>query len=62
MSGISNAKPDDGASPASRRRGAVRRVPLYSDLPLDLPITKDEIHIVLDALGPEIATLFEEDE
>jgi len=37
-------------------------VPLYSDLPLGLPITKLEIHMVLDALGSDIATLFEEDE
>ena len=37
-------------------------MPLYSDLPLDLPITNHEIHMVLEALGSEIATLFEEDE
>lgn len=59
---IRNAKLDDGASPASRRRGAVRRVPIYSDLPLDLPITGQEIQMVLEALGHEIAAMFEEDE
>ena len=62
VSGICNAKPDDGASPASRRRGAVRRVPVWSDLPLDLPISRQEIQMVLEALGPEIAALFDEDE
>jgi len=62
MPGIRNAKLDDGASPASRRRGAVRRVPIYSDLPLDLPITGQEIQMVLEALGHEIAAMFEEDE
>lgn len=62
MPGIRNAKLDHGASPASRRRGAVRRVPIYSDLPLDLPITGQEIQMVLEALGHEIAAMFEEDE
>lgn len=62
MSGFRGRTAIDGASPASQRRGAVRRVPVYSDLPFDLPITSHEIHMVLDALGPEIATLFEEDE
>lgn len=61
MSGFRDRKAKDGASPASQRRGAVRRVPVYNDLPLDLPITSLEIHMVLDALGPEIATLFEEE-
>lgn len=62
MSGSRDPSVTDGASPASQRRGAVRRVPVYNNLPLDLPITSHEIHMVLDALGPEIATLFEEDE
>ena len=62
MPGIRNAKLDDGASPASRRRGAVRRVPIYSDLPVELPITGQEIQMVLEALGHEIAAMFEEDE
>lgn len=61
MSGFHDRKSEGGASPASQRRGAVRRVPIYNDLPLDLPITSHEIHMVLDALGPEIATLFDED-
>lgn len=61
MSGFRGRTVKDGASPASQRRGAVRRAPVYSDLPLDLPIASHEIHMVLDALGPEIATLFEED-
>jgi len=62
VSGAITRRANNGASSASPRRGAVRRVPLYSDLPLDLPITKLEIHMVLDALGSDITTLFEEDE
>lgn len=52
----------NGVPPASRRRGVVRRVPVRSDLPLDLPITAKEIQIVCEALVPEIAALFTEDE
>lgn len=52
----------DGAPPASSRRGVVRRVPVRSDLPLDLPITRQEIQILSEALGAEIAALFAEDE
>lgn len=47
---------------ASRRRGVVRRLPVSSDLPLDLPITRQEIQMVAEALGAKIATLFDEDE
>lgn len=52
----------NGVPSATGRRGVVRRVPVRSDLPLDLPITRQEIQIVAEALGPEIATLFTEDE
>lgn len=52
----------NGVPPASRRRGALRRMPVRSDLPLDLPITAREIQIVAEALGAEIAALFTEDE
>ena len=62
MSDVLKSKAYDGTPSAIKRRSAVRRVPVWSDLPLDLPITSHEIHMVLDALGPEIATLFEEDE
>ena len=62
MSDFCNKKADDGASLASQRRGAVRRVPIYNNLPLDLPITRHEIHMVFQALGSKIATLFDEDE
>jgi len=62
MSGLRDRTAKDGASPVLQRRGAVRRVPVYSNLSLDLPITSLEIHMVLDALSPEIATLFKEDE
>ena len=52
----------NGVPPATRRRGVVRRVPVRSDLPLDLPITRREIQIIAEALGAEIAALFTEDE
>lgn len=52
----------NGVPPASKRAGVVRRVPVRSDLPLDLPITAEEIQIVAEALGAEIAALFTEDE
>jgi len=51
----------DGAPPASRR-GVVRRIPVRSDLPLDLPISRREIQIVAEALGAEIAALFAGDD
>ena len=51
-----------GAPSALRRGGPIRRVPLRSDLPLDLPITAQEIQMVVDALGEEIAALFTGDE
>jgi hypothetical protein len=37
-------------------------LPIYSDLPLDLPITAQEIQMVAEALGEEIAALFTGDE
>lgn len=61
MAGTPSKGARDGASSASQRRSAVRRLPVYSDLPLDLPLTKREIHMVLEALAPEIAALFDEE-
>lgn len=52
----------NGVPSSSRGRGAVRRLPIYSDLPLDLPITTQEIQMVAEALGEEIAALFTGDE
>jgi hypothetical protein len=37
-------------------------LPIYSDLPLDLPITMQEIQMVSEALGEKIAALFTGDE
>lgn len=51
-----------GVPSSSRGRGALRRLPVYSDLPLDLPITAQEIQMVAEALGEEIAALFTGDE
>lgn len=52
----------NGVPSSSRGRGAVRRLPIYSDLPLDLPITMQEIQMVSEALGEKIAALFTGDE
>ena len=41
--------------------GMMRPLPAYGVFPVDLPITAEEIHKVLAALGPELATLFEGD-
>lgn len=62
MAGSSNPISNDGASSAPKRGGAVQRRPVYSDLPLDLPISQQEIQMVLEALAPEIAALFDEEE
>jgi hypothetical protein len=40
--------------------GAMRPLTAYSVFPSDLPITPEEIHKVLAALGPDLAALFEE--
>lgn len=53
---------NNGAPPFSRGRGAIRRLPIFSDLPLDLPITTQEIQMVAEALGAEIAALFTGDD
>lgn len=42
-------------------RGVMRPVPVYSQFPSDLPISRNEIQIVLAALGPDLAALFSED-
>lgn len=52
---------DDRASLTSRGRGPIRQLPVMTDMPSDLPITDGEIHMVLAALGAELATLFDED-
>lgn len=41
-------------------RGSMRSLPVHSVFPNDLPITGEEIHKVLAALGPDLAALFEE--
>ena len=38
----------------------MRLLPVRSNFPSDLPITAEEIHKVLAALGPDLAALFEE--
>ena len=55
-------RPKSGAPPTMHRRSAIRRVPVRSDLPLDLPITAQEIQMVAEALGEEIAALFTGDD
>jgi len=50
------------ALPLQQRQGRLRRIPVSSDLPLDLPITQNEIHKVFEELGPEIAALFDGDD
>lgn len=40
--------------------GVMRPLPAYSAFPSALPITPEEIHKVLAALGPDLAALFEE--
>lgn len=62
-------RPQDNGSKAGRKaaargksaRGSMRPVPVYSQFPSDLPISRNEIQIVLDALGPDLAALFSED-
>lgn len=49
------------ALPLPRRQGHPRRIPLSSNLPLDLPITPNEIHMVFEELGSEVAALFDGD-
>jgi|GEM_PF-5953847 len=38
----------------------MRALPAYGVFPSNLPITPEEIHKVLAALGPDLAALFEE--
>lgn len=42
-------------------RGGTRTIPVYSQFASDLPIAREEIQIVLAALGPDLAALFLED-
>lgn len=61
--------PQDSGSGAGRKaaarckstRGGMRPIPVYSQFPSDLPIAREEIQIVLAALGPDLAALFSED-
>lgn len=62
MAKASQFKTKDGAPLAQRPRGAVRRLLIYSDLPLDLPITRQEIQMIAETLGEDIAALFSGDE
>lgn len=41
-------------------RSVMRALPAYGVFPSNLPITPEEIHKVLAALGPDLAALFEE--
>ncbi|MEO9823031.1 MAG: hypothetical protein ABJF50_01270 [Paracoccaceae bacterium] len=61
-SGKSSRSDSNGVSLASVRRNALRRLPVSNDLPMDLPIIQKEILMVLEALAPEIAVLFDEEE
>ncbi|GAA4762694.1 hypothetical protein GCM10023219_03790 [Stakelama sediminis] len=42
----------------AKARGRMRPVPVYSWLPSDLPISSEEIQIVLAVLGPDLTSLF----
>lgn len=59
--------PTSGTEAGSKRprgqaaRGVMRPLPVYSVFSSDLPITAEEIHKVLVALGPDLAALFTED-
>lgn len=58
------ACPDSGSADAARgppARGAMRPLSVYAESPCDLPITAEEIHKVLAALGADLTTIFEED-
>lgn len=61
MSRTSNL-PGKGAPSTNRRRGTIRRVPVRSDLPLDLPVTAGEIQMLSEAMGSVVASLFDEDD
>lgn len=52
----------DSAEPQKRvARGGMRPIPVYGQFPSDLPISREEIQIVLAVLGPDLAALFSED-
>ncbi len=52
----------DSAEPQKRTvRGGMRPIPVYSQFASDLPISREEIQIVLAALGSDLAALFSED-
>lgn len=50
----------DGIVRGNATHGAMRPLAAYSVFATDLPITDEEIHKVLVALGPDLAALFEE--
>ena len=59
----SGDRPEAGGTVTGRGKvapGVMRPLPAYSAFPSDLPITLEEIHKVLAALGPDLAALFEE--
>ncbi len=49
------------AAGGKRGRGGIRPLPVQSAFPAALPIAPQEIHMVLAALGPDLAALFAED-
>lgn len=55
------AKGTPNAPRGKAARGAMRPLPVNAVFPSDLPITAEEIHKVLVALGPDLAALFSED-
>ena len=59
---------DNGASVPKRTgqpdvsgRGVMRPLPVHSLFGSSLPITNAEIHMVLAALGPDLAAIFDEE-
>lgn len=59
----SGDRPETGGTVTGRGKaasGVMRPLPAYSVFPSALPITPEEIHKVLAALGPDLAALFAE--
>lgn len=53
---VGSAKPQKQVA-----RGGMRPIPVYGQFPSDLPISREEIQIVLAVIGPDLAALFSED-
>lgn len=51
-----------GCSADKSSAGRVRRVPVRSDLPFDLPVSAGEIQMLSEAMGSIVAALFDEDD